>query len=262
METTLPLEHAHTPFVSADPLRTPLLDSRQRWRGFAMVAADWMFETDLAGRLTFLAPEQVLGWPAATLLGQAAETLLAGEPGAEPFRFKVAAQGRRVWLRDAAGRSVCMAISAVALLDEAGCRVGTRGVGVDVTEREWRDTASAAALRRGDVLDHILDHMRQEVIAPRMMQAVLDAVMRAMGGVGAAVLDLTLAPDDEKPDAPWPVLHHAGADPAPILACALALLQDREDSVVAEGRPLPGRRPRSRCWAARPPPGSASVPAW
>jgi len=232
---------ADTPPLRLDPLRAPMLDSRQRWRGFGMIAADLLFETDLAGRLTFLGPDPVLGWPAAALVGHAAETLLAecdapeGMAPADPFGFASPVQGRRVWLRDAAGREVCMAISSAPLLDWLGQRTGTRGVGVDVTERERQDTVVAAALRRGDVLDHIMGQMRQEVMAPRMMQAVLDAMMRAVGGLGAAVLDLTTAPLDEPPALPWPVLHQAGDDPLPILADALALLQAEDDSVTAGG---------------------------
>lgn len=53
-----------------------LLESRQRWRDFATLAADLVFETDAAGRLTFLAPDHVLGWDAAMLLGQSARCLL------------------------------------------------------------------------------------------------------------------------------------------------------------------------------------------
>ena len=38
---------------------------------------------------------------------------------------------------------------------------------------------AAAALRRAEVLDHILDQMRQEILAPRIMNAMLKALMGA-----------------------------------------------------------------------------------
>ncbi|MBC7800806.1 MAG: GGDEF domain-containing protein, partial [Gemmatimonadaceae bacterium] len=78
---------------------------------------------------------------------------------------------------------------------------------------------------RGDVLDHILGQMRQEVLAPRMMQAVLDGAVRAMGGTGAAVLDLTQGAEGT-------VLHRSDADPAHIVGDAVALLHDHNDALV------------------------------
>jgi len=224
------------------PLGASLLDSRQRWREFSMIAADLLFETDLEGRITFLAPGRVLGWPAAALQGHAADALLV-VPDAAPtealdrFRFGTPARGRRVWLRDAAGGMACMAMSSEPLLDPGGQRIGTRGVGVDVTAQEQRDLAAAAALRRADVLDHTMDQMRQELTAPRMMQAGLRAIMLTLGARGTALLDLVEAPLDEPPPLPWPVLHHAGDDPLPVLADALALLDGQEQATATEKTP-------------------------
>lgn len=223
------------------PLGTGLLDSRGRWREFGLLAADLLFETDLEGRITFLAPDQVLGWPAAALHGTAADALLI-EPAAEGaaldrFRLATPARGRRVWLTDAAGETVCLAVSSQPMLNEAGERVGTRGVAVDVTAQERRDLATAAALRRADVLDHTMDQMRQELTAPRMIEAGLRAAMRAVGARGAALLDLADAPLDEPPALPWPVLHQVGDDPLPVLADALALLEDQDGAVAAERTP-------------------------
>ncbi len=68
--------------------------------------------------------------------------------------------------------------------------VGTRGMGIDWTEFDDHAGRVAASLRRGEVLDHILWRMGQEVLAPRMMQAALDALMNALGAEGAAVIDV------------------------------------------------------------------------
>ncbi len=233
--------NAETAPPRTGPSRTTLLDTRQRWQGFGMIAASLMFETDLEGRVTFMAPDHVLGWPASALLGDAADALLIrpDAPGrtSEPFRFATLAQDRRVWLRDAAGRMACMAMSSRPLLDQCGQRVGTRGVGVDVTHREQREAAAAAALCRADVLDHTMNQMRQELTAPDMMQAGLNAIMLAVGAQGVALLDLATAPLDGPPALPWPVLHYAGQDPLPVLADALALLQGQDDAVVAGRTP-------------------------
>jgi len=241
METMPMIDNAETMPPRTGPLGTALLDTRQRWQGFSMIAADLMFETDLEGRVTFMAPDYVLGWPASALLGDAADALLIrpDAPGKtlEPFRFATLARDRRVWLRDAAGRMACMAMSSRPLLDQCGQRIGTRGVGIDVTHREQREAAAVAALRRADVLDHTMNQMRQELTAPDMMQAGLNAIMLAVGAQGVALLDLATAPLDEPPALPWPVLHHAGQDPLPVLADALALLQEQDDAVVAGRTP-------------------------
>ena len=235
------IDNAETMPPRTGPLGTALLDTRQRWQGFSMIAADLMFETDLEGRVTFMAPDYVLGWPASALLGDAADALLIrpDAPGKtlEPFRFATLARDRRVWLRDAAGRMACMAMSSRPLLDQCGQRIGTRGVGIDVTHKEQREAAAVAALRRADVLDHTMNQMRQELTAPDMMQAGLNAIMLAVGAQGVALLDLATAPLDEPPALPWPVLHHAGQDPLPVLADALALLQEQDDAVVAGRTP-------------------------
>ena len=51
------------PEPMSQALRAALLESRQRWRDFVTLAADLVFETDAEGRLVFLAPDPVLGWP-------------------------------------------------------------------------------------------------------------------------------------------------------------------------------------------------------
>ena len=233
--------NADKPHAKSDLPEASVFGSRQRWRDFGMIVADLMFETDLNGRVTFMAPDHVLGWSAAALMGNAADQLLiapdAPNQESEPFRFATLAHKRRVWLRDAAGRAVCMLISSQPLLDQHGKRSGVRGIGVDITEQEQRDLAAAAALHRLDVLDRTMNLMRQELMAPHMMQAGLNAIMLALGATGAALLDLATTPLDEPPPLPWPVLHQVGADPLPILADALALLQGQDEAVSVEHTP-------------------------
>ena len=170
-----------------------LLDSRQRWRDLVTMAADFVFETDARGRLVFVAPDPALGWPAGTLLGQPAELLLADSDGAaafNPFRITAPVRRRRAWLRRADGTSVCVAIAAAPLLDAAGDVIGARGLGQDITEQDIHDTHLAATLRRGELLDHILWQMRQEVLAEKMMKAALEALVAALGADGCAVIDM------------------------------------------------------------------------
>lgn len=211
---------------AAGPLCDALLESRQRWRDLVHLAADIAFEIDGSGRFTFLSPDVVLGWPAGTLLGQAAELVLAADRPAEnfnPFRPIASHRRRRAWVRRADGSLACLAFSIAPVLDEAGRVVGARGVAGDVTEQDGKEQATAAALRRGALLDHILWEMRREVLAPQMMQAVLESLMQAMGAEGIAVLDLkgeTL--ESSQPDVA--VLHQAGGGTAAIRDAAADML--------------------------------------
>ena len=106
--------------ASDGPLCSALVESRSRWRELVGLAADLAFETDPWGRFVFVSPDPALGWPAATLLGQPAELLLArveGAPGFNPFRPLAAVRGRRAWLRRPDASSLCIAFAAAPLLD-------------------------------------------------------------------------------------------------------------------------------------------------
>ena len=221
--------------TGADLLRGALLDSRQRWRDLVTLAVDFAFETDEQGRLVFVAPSHVLGWPTNALVGQPAAMLLAG-PGDsfDPFAPAPAFRDRRTWLRRAEGGSACMSFAAAPLV-ENGVHVGMRGVARDVTAEHARESEVAGALRRGEVVEHILWQMRQEVLAPRMMEAVLEGLSAALGGAGVAVIDLLAATESDV------VLHRIGVEsPNVVAAAAQALQAESADpvTVMAEGHPV------------------------
>ena len=170
-----------------------LRESRHRWRELVLLTADLAFETDSEGRFTLLEPDTVLGWQADQLLGQPADMLLAKDDRCavfNPFRPEAPVKGRRAWLKRADGSVACLSFSTAPMPDVAGRRGAARGVAQDVTEQDDGDGTLAAALRRSEVVDFILSQMRQEVMAPRMMQAVLEALGGALGAEGAAVLDM------------------------------------------------------------------------
>jgi diguanylate cyclase (GGDEF)-like protein len=223
--------------VADAPLRRALLDSRQRWRDLVLTAADFVYETDAWGRFVFVMPDPTLGWSAATLIGQPAELLLAGgivANGFNPFGVTTPVRRRRAWLQRADGGTVMLALSAAPLLDAEGRIAGTRGMGVDWSEFDDSAARVAAALRRGEVLDHILWRMGQEVLAPRMMQSALDALTNALGAEGAAVIDVCGG-------ATALVAHRAGGGADEVLAEATALLATAGDPAVASakgGRPI------------------------
>ncbi len=229
-----------TPAVE-DPLRLVLLESRQRWRDLVSMAADLAFETDADGNFTLIAPENVLGYEAASLAGSHAADLLAHGDllGVNPFLPSVLIRKLRVWVTRANGSAACLLVTAVPMLDAAREIVGARGVGLDITEQEHRNEATATALRRGEVLDHILWEMRKEVLAPRMMRAVLSAACDALGAQGAAIIDLL------DPTAEARLLHESGEIPPGAGSAVLALLENEQDS--PQDRRLLDDRPLLAC---------------
>lgn len=175
-------------------LATAPVDGQDRWRALVAVTADLAFETDAFGRFVFVSPDPALGWGIEGLLGRSGDTVLtlpgAGGKQFDPFRVSAPVRGRRAWLRRADGSAVCLSFCAAPILDADGRVTGARGIGQDVTAQDKWDAAAAATLRRGEVMDQVLRRMRQEVMAPRMMRAALDALRDAIGAEGAAVVDL------------------------------------------------------------------------
>ena len=173
-----------------DLLRGALLDSRQRWRELVNLYADFAFETDEFGRLILITPDPALGWDATALSSQPAVSLLAEGEGAvfNPFRVNAPVRHRQAWLKRGDGGVACLTFCAAPIRDAEGRITGARGVGLDMTELDGQAAQVAAALRRAEVLDHILWRMGQEVVAERMMGATLDALADALGAEGLAVL--------------------------------------------------------------------------
>ena len=225
---------AEAPVRPPDPLRDALIDSRQRWRDLVTIATDLAFETDAGGRLVFLSPSSVMGWPAHALLGHTGDVLL---PDAEamgvcnPFRATEPLRNKRVWLKRPDGNLCWMSFSVVPLLDAAGAITGVRGVAKDVSEFDRAEAAMAQALRRSELIDHIVWHMRTEIMAPRMMGKALTALIRTLGADGAMIVDGSTLPDlppdlDRDPTQPAGLLHSVGENLAVVREMAIARLRE------------------------------------
>jgi diguanylate cyclase (GGDEF)-like protein len=221
-DTTLhPSSPAASDAPAPDVIREALAESRQRWRQLVCLAADMVFETDTAGRFVFIIPDQALGWPAGMLVGQPSE-LLVGDDGTgpilNPFRPVAEFRRRRAWIRRCDGSLAMMAISAAPLLGPAGAVVGARGIAIDMTDYDTQSSQIAGRLRRGEVLDHILSRVGQELVADHMMDAALWAMIHALGAEGAAVV----AASAESPR--LRILHDCGPGAAAAIDTAARLL--------------------------------------
>jgi len=236
-----PEEMADPAIMATNAAHEALIESRQRWRDLVTIASEIVFETDARGRFVFVSPDDILGWQAASLIGQPSEILLAefgATHAANPFRPLAPIRRRRAWLRRADQGSACFSFAAVPLLDAAGRIAGARGLGQDMSHDDLRESQMAAALRRAEVVDHILWRMRQEVLAPRMMQSALEALAGALGAEGAAVIDML--GDGATPE----LLHTFGQGADEMLATALSLLdgtvRDAGEAMSPAGRRLLG----------------------
>ncbi|MFT8242598.1 diguanylate cyclase domain-containing protein [Roseomonas sp. BN140053] len=209
----------------ARPLHAALLESRVRWRDLATLAADLLFEADELGRLTFLAPDPLLGRPATSLLGQPLAALLE-TPG--PLPFDRAARGLTAWVRGADGSRRCFRVNLAPLRDAQGEAVGLRGAGGDVSREEAQAEAAAAALRRSAALDHLVRRVREERSPGDRLQAALRAMLPALGCHGVAVLSI-----DPRMS---PTVLHAAGQPGPLPPGLETLREDR--FLLLDGQPL------------------------
>ncbi|NKC29696.1 sensor domain-containing diguanylate cyclase [Falsiroseomonas selenitidurans] len=164
-------------------LSEALIESRGRWRDFALLSADLLFETDAEGRFTFLAPDTVLGHPAQGLLGTEAALLLAA-PGDAPGPFIPSCRPRhqRAWLRAADGSQACLDF---ALMPHGE---GLRGAARDVTATERQQEVAARALRRATALGRLLRLGQRQGGAQAALEAMLAALPGALACDGAALL--------------------------------------------------------------------------
>ncbi len=165
----------------AQSLASALIDSRARWRDFALLAADLVFETDGAGCFTFIGPDDALGYRAETLLGQPAAQLLSSGCAAL-FRSRHAVRGARVWLNRADGTATCLDVTVVPHEE------GLRGAARDVTAEERMAEVSARALRRATTLGRLLRLGQRQGDSGAALAAILRALPAALPAVGAALL--------------------------------------------------------------------------
>lgn len=215
------------------------LGSYSRWQDLATLAFDLSFETDAAGRFTACGPASILGYPEGALIGTPTGALLTeiGKFHSDPFRPRQEIRRARVRVKRSDGGTACLVVTSTPILDGTGRIAGACGVALDVTDQDRSESAAAACLRRGQVLDRIMRGMRQEISATRMMQAVLLTARDALGAEGAAVLDLTRLGETTPT-----VLHEVGSGITSVCDAALRVLdgggEDPRCAMLPSGRDL------------------------
>jgi diguanylate cyclase (GGDEF)-like protein len=178
-------------------LRRSLIDSRQRYKELVEIVSDFIWETDAAGRFSFVSPLGVLDWPADALIGRPVAEFLAGpstEPGtgetmeAPPvFRTRIPSEDEDVWFRRADGASDRLAVTAVPLFDGAGTWLGARGLGRRVTEQWRREREAAHGHLRDRLVTHLARTIGDEIDPQRALAAAASATGLALSASGAAI---------------------------------------------------------------------------
>jgi diguanylate cyclase (GGDEF)-like protein/PAS domain S-box-containing protein len=207
-------------------LREALIESRRRYKDLVEISSDFAWETDAAGRFTFVSPRGVLGWAPDALLGRAAAEFLADPGEANLFAATVPVSEGELWFRRADGGTARLGIVATPLSDALGLVRGTRGIGRDLTALRERDDALARAGLRDRLFSHLVRAMRDELDPEAALVAAVTATGLALGAAGGVVLRRTGA--TLAPAASWGV-----ALDGALLDGARAMLADRSEIALA-----------------------------
>jgi diguanylate cyclase (GGDEF)-like protein/PAS domain S-box-containing protein len=173
-------------------LRAVLVESRQRFKDLVDLAADFAWECDCEGRLTYLSREVVLGHLAEDLIGrEAASIALKGRNSTPlPFTADEPRQDVEVWLATADGAEICLAVTSVPLFDEAANKVGSRGLCRDVTTVRQQRSEDANTRYRERLLGYVLQLVRDQLDPATMLDAAVGALLLATGARGVTLFRL------------------------------------------------------------------------
>lgn len=134
-----------------------LMLSEARFRDMTDAAADWFYETDEDGRLTFVSrtEHQTLGLPESHFIGRRLDEIYGADTEAERLEALRAAMRRREAFRDVlatlpltSGREMFVRVTGVPYENEDGAFQGYRGTLTDVTPRITARREAEAAKQR------------------------------------------------------------------------------------------------------------------
>ncbi len=171
-----------------------LAEREKRFRDVLEASSEYVWETDLAWRYTFLSEriEAVLGHPRHQVIGRAPRDFMPlGEAQAMDGWFaRRAARGES--FRDLVHRSltksggvIWQSVTGVPVYDPAGTHIGYRGTGADVTARKQAEDRIQYLATR----DALTGLPNRALLSDRADQAVL-AAARSRGSIAVLFLDL------------------------------------------------------------------------
>ncbi len=159
--------------------------SERRYRELVELSADFAWETGPDGTFTFVSGNGAFGFATKMLLGKNPRDLLLRDPGAAailPFNTPAPVRQQEVWVRNADGSPVCLAVSAKPVFGKDGKRLGARGVCHDVTSSHLVDSSETRRRVRERVIKHIIDSALMHKTAKGMLDTAARAICTAVDG--------------------------------------------------------------------------------
>jgi len=170
-------------------LRSALVESRQRYKDLVEVSSDFAWEVGPEGTFVFVSPRGALGFRAEDLVEHRPEEFVldADDYTPLPFLSEDALENIEMLMRRADGSTACVIASSVPLKSENGAWQGTRGICRDVTEERARETALTRARHREQLLNYIVNIIRDEVEPENMLATAATATSDRAEGMGDPV---------------------------------------------------------------------------
>lgn len=173
-------------------LRSTLVESRQRYKDLVEISNDFSWEVDSDGKFIFVSPQGALGYKPEELIGSEARKYVIDPDEFTPFPFTAnrMVENVEMWMTSKDGTTACMIVSSLPLVkndDENENWIGCRGVCRDVTEERESEAALARARHREQLLNYIVNQIRDEIEPHDMLMAAATATARALGAAGSRI---------------------------------------------------------------------------
>ncbi|MBI2255450.1 MAG: diguanylate cyclase [Proteobacteria bacterium] len=161
-------------------LRGALIDSRQRFKELIDAAADFTWEVDAEGKFAFISGPLALGYAPSDLIGRPPQDFALAEGADLVFSGSGPHGGAELWMRDAAGRPLCLLVQGQPL-NPSGPFRGARGLARDITAQKARETELAEARHRERLVVHLLRSLRRAIDPAEAIAMALDTAIQAVG---------------------------------------------------------------------------------
>ena len=170
-------------------LRSALVESRQRYKDLVEVSSDFAWEIGPEKTFAFVSPRGALGYKAKDLVGHRPEKFVLNPEEYTPLPFfsDRPLEDTEMWMSRADGSTACVIVSCLPLLTEDGEWRGARGICRDVTEDRERETALTRAHNREQLLNYIVNTIRDEIEPGNMLTTAAAATARALGATGCRI---------------------------------------------------------------------------
>lgn len=164
-------------------LMTALVASRQMFKDLVECSSDFSWETKADRTFSYVSSRGALGYAASELVGMDVQELIAGDDAdlVAPFWGQSRYDDAETWVRNAEGNPACLLVSSKPVFDDERRWVGNRGVCKDVTAEKRQEHALEVAELRQQLLDDVVDAMRNEAEPQHMLGAAARATAHVLG---------------------------------------------------------------------------------